>query len=68
MYQNDHIQIVDEYYNKGKAFLEKMSRNSWFWTSATYPKNVSQAWIVYFDDGNDSYSSKSNASWVRCVR
>ncbi len=43
-------------------------RWQWFWSSTTYKKDSSQAWIVLFDSGYDGYSNKSDKYFVRCVR
>ena len=43
------------------------SESSWYWSSTTYKGNSSRAWILYFYDGDDNYSNKSNGRYVLCV-
>jgi len=38
-----------------------------YWGTARAPE-TSNAWIMYSDDGYDSFKNKSNSAYVRCVR
>ncbi len=40
----------------------------WYWSSTTDASGTSNAWVVYFYDGGDTYDGKSNSHFVRCVR
>ncbi|HHB95290.1 MAG TPA: DUF1566 domain-containing protein, partial [Campylobacterales bacterium] len=41
---------------------------SLYWSSTTYKNNSSNAWVVYFKDGDDYWNYKSNKSLALCVR
>lgn len=38
------------------------------WSATEYSSNSSYAWLVYFSNGNAKYYTKTNSSYVRCVR
>jgi hypothetical protein len=42
--------------------------SNWFWTSASYAYNTSNAWYVDFSYGDVNNNSKTNNYYVRCVR
>ncbi|CAA6826458.1 MAG: Unknown protein [uncultured Sulfurovum sp.] len=42
--------------------------SSFYWSSTTYVGYTSSAWRVNFYSGNQGYDSKTNSSYVRCVR
>ena len=44
------------------------SASNGYWSSTTYAGGSSNAWRVYFDDGCQGNSHKSNSFYVRCVR
>jgi hypothetical protein len=51
------------------AFSAESSWSSpWYWSSSSYVEFPDHAWLVYFDLGNVSNISKSNAYYVRAVR
>ena len=39
-----------------------------YWSSTTYINTTDRAWSVYFDSGVQSYGTKNNSYYVRCVR
>jgi hypothetical protein len=39
-----------------------------YWSSTTSALNTANAWLVYFNNGYVSYSSKTSNRYVRCVR
>lgn len=41
---------------------------NYFWTSTAYAGGASNAWYVFFDDGNVQYYYRSNKGAVRLVR
>lgn len=67
--------VVDDYENnqndpayqscyKSKGFSDK----EYYWSSTTYEKDSSSAWIINFKNGNDNSNNKSNDNYVLCVR
>ena len=41
----------------------------WFWTNTEYADDKkTQAWVVYFRNGNDRWRTKTVSYFVRCVR
>ena len=42
--------------------------SNYYWSSTTYASNTSYAWVVFFNDGDDSNFAKSYSLYVRCVR
>ena len=61
--------IVD--YGSSSPFIDATFINnvpSAYWSSTVYAGNNSNAWFVYFGDGNLYNDSKSNSLYVRCVR
>jgi hypothetical protein len=44
------------------------TQNSQYWSSSADAYSTSLAWLVYFDDGSDSYGDKSISYYVRAVR
>jgi len=51
-----------------KEFLENMQDGYYFWTSETYEKDSSSAWLVGFRDGFDGWDGKSSNLYALCVR
>lgn len=41
---------------------------SWYWSSSANANNPSNAWLLYFHNGRDSYYDKSGSYYVRLVR
>ena len=41
---------------------------SGYWSSSTYPNPATTAWFVYFGDGEESVTDKTNGNYVRAVR
>ena len=41
--------------------------NSGFWTSTPYSKDATQNWIISFDTGSHTTSSKTSNNFVRCI-
>ena len=39
-----------------------------YWSATTNASNTSNAWYVYFNNGNENWNDKSNSNYVRCVR
>jgi hypothetical protein len=39
-----------------------------YWSSTTHATDTINAWLVYFNDGSQDISLKSNSVSVRCVR
>lgn len=50
------------------ASLDKTIRSNLYWSSTTYKKYKSCAWVVFFYFGDANYHVKSLNSYVRCVR
>jgi len=44
------------------------TQSLWYWSSTTSESSTDYAWFVYFFNGYDSYSYKSNYHYVRAVR
>ncbi len=44
------------------------TQSIYYWTSTSYAQGAVDAWIVWFDYGEMSGSTKTNLSYVRCVR
>ena len=42
--------------------------NNYYWTYSTYGPSTTDAWVVGFHDGFDSYSVKTSTFYVVCVR
>jgi len=60
--------IVDKGREPTLAKEFKNTVSSDYWSSSAYTNNTNNAWIVYFDGGNQYYSVKTNSFYVRCVR
>ncbi|MFK5976611.1 MAG: DUF1566 domain-containing protein [Sulfurovum sp.] len=58
-------ELLNIYNNKYKL---KNIKDDYFWTSTTNREDSAQAWVVYFNSGNDRWSNKTLSSFVRCVR
>ena len=56
-----------KYYMR-KEFVDNLEKYSYFWTSTTYPKDSSYAWLVGFDRGSDDWYLKTNNCYALCVR
>ena len=48
------------------VFSQTVSSN--YWSSTTYKKDTSNAWVVSFSNCNTGIGNKSGTSYVRCVR
>jgi len=63
------LSIVD--YSRHNPAIDTIFANttsSHYWSSTTHANYTSNAWIVYFGNGNTKYYHKSNSFYVRCVR
>lgn len=58
--KNRHAPVIDD------MFENRASSD--YWSSSSYASNSSYAWYVYFYNGDDSQSVKSDSYYVRCVR
>ena len=43
-------------------------RSSYYWTATIYASHTTNAWVVYFYDGNDTAYFMIPSNYVRCVR
>jgi len=46
----------------------KHTKNAIYWSSTEHKNDYSQAWLVYFGNGDVYYDNKSDKEYVRCVR
>lgn len=43
-------------------------QSSYYWSATIYARHTTNAWVVYFYDGNDTAYFKIPGNYVRCVR
>ena len=66
---NELSSIVDDTkLNPSLSSVFKSFASGYYWSSTTYAGNSSNAWYVFFYDGNQSYYYKGYSLYVRCVR
>ncbi|SFV68627.1 Chitinase [hydrothermal vent metagenome] len=51
---------IEHYFN--------LETSSWYWSNTAYKIDISQAWIVNFNNGYDKHRDKSYTYLVRCVQ
>jgi hypothetical protein len=63
------VSITDKNrYNPAIKDIFNNTKNDWYWSNTQVKSNSSLAWVVSFSSGRVSWSYKSNANYVRCVR
>ena len=58
----------DTKYNPAIKIGFKNVTSDYYWSSSPNVSDSSNAWLVYFNFGNDSWGGKSTSYLVRCVR
>ncbi len=51
-----------------REFIENLPKYNYFWSSTTYEKDSSSAWLVLFSGGYDDWYDKSDDGYALCVR
>jgi len=77
-YNNWRLPSIDELVyitDKGKTnppsiedSIFQNTASSYYWSSTTYAYSTGNAWVVYFNDGDDNLNYKYDSDYVRCVR
>ena len=66
---NELTSLVDDtVYDPSISNVFQHTISNLYWSSTTNAGGTSTAWIVYFGNGSQDSSTKTNSSYVRCVR
>jgi predicted phosphohydrolase len=66
---NELTSLVD--YTKFNPSIDVIFQNtnsSYYWSSTSRSNVNGDAWVVYFNNGNQTYYNKDSSYYVRCVR